>query len=87
MFSVSNNRFNVYGKAYAMGNVTSLKTGVDEANKGIGILLGLITLFVLFAANSCSKYFIGRKSALSSKNKTHIEEVVSALHEAIVSRG
>jgi len=109
--SVSNNRFVVYGKAYAMGNITSVKTRVTAANKVTGILLGLIALFVLFAAKSFlwgaiitviavlalikarEKYSVvlntssGENQALSSKNKTHIEEIVLALNEAIMSRG
>jgi len=109
--SVSNNKFVVYGKAYAMGNVTSVKTGVEQANKVTGILLGLIALLVLFAAKSFlwgaiitviavfalirarDEYSVvlntssGANQALSSQNKTHIEEVVLALNEAIVSRG
>ena len=50
--SVSNSRFIVDGQTYAMSNVTSVKTGVEEAKKGAGILIGLIGLLVLFGANS-----------------------------------
>lgn len=50
--SVSNSRFIVNGQTYAMSNVTSVKTGVEEAKKGVGIIIGLIGLFVLFGAKS-----------------------------------
>jgi len=109
--SVSNSRFIVDGQTYAMGNVTSVKTGVEEAKKSTGILIGLFGLFVLFGAKSIiwgiiimivgillfigakNKYSVvlstssGENQALSSEDKTHIEKVVSALNEAIVSRG
>lgn len=109
--SVSNNRFIVDGQTYAMGNVTSVKTGVEEAKKGTGILIGLIGLFVLFVAKpflwglvilmfatlaligARNRYSVvlstssGENQALTSDNKTNIEMVVSALNEAIVSRG
>jgi len=109
--SVSNSRFIVDGQTYAMGNVTSVKAGVEEAKKGSGILIGLIALIVLFGAESIlwgsiifivgvlafigakNKYSVvlstssGENQALTSKDKIHIERVVSALNEAIVSRG
>jgi len=109
--SVSNSRFIVDGQTYAMGNVTSVKTGIEEAKKGGGILIGVIGLLVLFGAKSFlwgililivgvlafmgakDKYSVvlstssGENQALTSEDKTHIEQVVSALNEAIVSRG
>lgn len=108
--SVTKGRFIVDGQTYAMGNVTSVKTRVEEAKKGAGILLGLIGLFALVAAESLlwgviilviatfaligarNKYSVvlstssGENQALRSENKTQIDEVVSALNEAIVSR-
>jgi len=109
--SVSNSRLIVDGQTYAMGDVTSVKTGVEEANKRIGVLLGLTSLLVLFIAKSFlwggvllviatfaligarNKYSVvlstsaGENQALRSENKTEIETVVSALNEAIMSRG
>lgn len=109
--TVSNSRFIVEGQTYAMGNVTSVKTGIEEANKGVGILIGIIGLFVLFSAESIlwgmiilvigilafigakNKYSVvlstssGENQALTSEDKEHIESVVSALNESIVSRG
>ena len=35
-----------------MGNVTSVKTGLEKANKGGGILIGIIGLLVLLGAKS-----------------------------------
>ena len=109
--SVSNSRFIVDGQTYAIDNVTSVKTGVEQANKGTGILIGLIGIFVLFSAKpflwglvilmfatlaligARNKYSVvlstssGENQALTSEDKTQIEQVVSALNEAIVSRG
>ncbi|EMP4115475.1 TPA: DUF6232 family protein [Vibrio parahaemolyticus] len=50
--SVSNSRFIVNGQTYAMSNVTSVKTGIEKANKGAGIVITLIGLFILFAMKS-----------------------------------
>lgn len=109
--SVSNSRFIVDGQTYAIDNVTSVKTGVEQAKKGTGILIGLIGVFVLFSAKpflwglvilmfatlaligARNKYSVvlstssGENQALTSEDKTQIEQVVSALNEAIVSRG
>lgn len=109
--SVSNSRFIVDGQTYAMGNVTSVKTGIEEAKKGAGILIGLVGLIVLFGGKSIiwggiilivgilaflgtkHKYSVvlstssGENQALTSEDKAHIEKVVSALNDAIVSGG
>jgi len=50
--SVSNSRFIVDGQTYVMSNVTSVKTGVEKANKAASILIGVIGLGVLFGAES-----------------------------------
>lgn len=50
--SVSNSRFIVSGQTYAMSNVTSVKTGIEEAKKGAGISITLVGLFVLFGIPS-----------------------------------
>lgn len=50
--SVSNSRFIVNGQTYAMSNVTSVKTGVQEAKKGAGIFIILVGLFVFFGVPS-----------------------------------
>jgi hypothetical protein len=109
--SVSNSRFIVDGQTYAMGNVTSVKTGFEKASKAGGILIGILGLLVLLGAKSFlwgiiiiavgvfafigakDKYSVvlstssGENQALTSENRTHIEKVVSALNDAIVSRG
>jgi type IV secretory pathway VirB2 component (pilin) len=109
--SVSNSRFIVSGQTYAMSNVTSVKTGVEEAKKGAGIIIALVGLFVLFGVPSIfwgiviivvgvfaflrakNKYSVvlstssGENKALTSEDETHIENIVSALNESIVSRG
>lgn len=109
--SVSNSRFIVSGQTYAMSNVTSVKTGIEEASKGVGIVITLVGLFVLFGVPSIlwgiiiiavgvlafmgakNKYSVvlstssGENKALTSEDKTHIENIVSALNESIVSRG
>lgn len=109
--SVSNSRFIVNGQTYAMSNVTSVKTGVEKANKAIGVIIALFGLFILFSAESIlwggiviavgvlafigakDKYSVvlstssGENQALTSVDKKHIEEVVSALNHSIVSRG
>lgn len=48
--SVSNSRFIVDGQTYAMGNVTSVKTGEEKANKATGVILALIGFFTLFGS-------------------------------------
>ncbi|GAA5646050.1 MULTISPECIES: DUF6232 family protein [Vibrio] len=109
--SVSNSRFIVNGQTYAMSNVTSVKTGIEKANKGVGIIITLIGLITLFAIKSIGwgilivavgvlafmgakdKYSVilstssGESKALTSDKRNHIEDIVSALNESIVSRG
>jgi len=109
--SVSNSRFIVDGQTYAMSNVTSVKTGIEKANKVVGVLVTLSGLVVLIGSESIiwgviitaigvlafigakNKYSVvlstssGENQALISKDKTHIERVVLALNDAIVSRG
>jgi ABC-type siderophore export system fused ATPase/permease subunit len=50
--SVSNSRFIVNGQTFAMGNVTSVKTGVEEAKKGGAIVIGIIGLLLLFSGKA-----------------------------------
>tara|TARA_B110000503_G_C6852243_1_gene291307 strand:+ start:92 stop:457 length:366 start_codon:yes stop_codon:yes gene_type:complete len=109
--SVSNSRFIVNGQTYAMSNVTSVKNGLEKANKGAGIIITLVGLFVLFGVPSIlwgiiitivgvlafigakNKYSVilstssGENKALTSEDETHINSIVSALNESIVSRG
>jgi len=109
--SVSNSRFIVKGQTYAMSNVTSVKTGLKKANKGIGIAIGIIGLVTLLGAGQIlwgviitiigvftfigmkDEYSVvlstssGENQALISKDKDHIESVVTALNESIVNRG
>jgi type IV secretory pathway VirB2 component (pilin) len=50
--SVSNSRFIVDGQTYAMSNVTSVKTGLEKAKKGAGIIIAIIGLVILFGVPS-----------------------------------
>ena len=110
--SVSNSRFIVSGQTYAMSNVTSVKSGKVEPERGgsiILIVIGLACLFgsgwvfvvglVLIALGVISWYgantkfsvilntSAGENQALTSTDKSYIENVIAALNEAIVSRG
>lgn len=71
--SVSNSRFIVSGQTYEMSNVTSVKTDVEEAKKGAGIIIALVGLCVLFGVPSILWGIIiimaGIFSFIGAKNK------------------
>ena len=110
--SVSNSRFIVSGKTYAMSNVTSVKSGVKEPERGGSVILVLVGLLCLLGSGwvfvvglvliglgimawygAKAHYLVilntsaGENQALVSEDKSYIEDVISALNEAIVSRG
>lgn len=48
--SVSNSRFIVDGQTYAMSNVTSVKSGITEPERGGTIILAIVGLICLFGS-------------------------------------
>ncbi|AZN35133.1 DUF6232 family protein [Iodobacter ciconiae] len=110
--SVSNSRFIVNDQTYAMSNVTSVKSGITEPQRGGSIFLIVIGLLCLFGSGwvfglGCilivlgisawlgakTQYSVilntsaGENQALVSEEKAYIEDVITALNDAIVSRG
>lgn len=89
--SVSNSRFIVNGQTYAMSNVTSVKSGVTEPQRGGSILLIIIGLLCLFGSGwvfglGCILIVLGIAAWLGEKTKYSVILNTSAgENQALVS--